>query len=359
MSLARNTDIILQVKNLHVSFHTYAGVVKAVRGVNFDLRSGEILAIVGESGCGKTVTSKAVLDLLTPPLATIGDTSEVLYKGKNILKMNKREIRGYRGKEVSMIFQDPMTNLNPTMKVGDQIAESLLNHSDISKKEAWDEAVTALHRVGIPNAAERANSYPHQLSGGMRQRVIIAIALICNPNILVADEPTTALDVTIQAQILDLILDIREQTGTSVILVTHDLGVVANFAERIAVMYAGQIVETGQTRDIFYSPHHPYTRALLDSIPTSGKDKNEGTLFSLKGTPPDLILDFPHCAFSDRCKYRMPICLKQMPDVTVVTAADKTMDDADISGEHNVRCWLQHPMAPSVGALNENRGDVQ
>ncbi len=333
---------ILEVKDLHVHFNTYAGKIRAVRGVSFHLNRGETLAIVGESGCGKTVTSKALLRLYKPPQVGIGETSQILYSGEDVLKMGKKRLQDYRGHQVGMVFQDPMTSLNPTMKVGDQIAEALLIHNKISKKEARTQAVEALKLVNIPNPEKRAECYPHQLSGGMRQRVVIAIALSCHPSVIVADEPTTALDVTIQAQILDLLAEIKEKTGTAIILVTHDLGVVANFATRIQVMYAGQIMERGTTREIFYQPSHPYTEALLNSVPKlSSKDKGE--LYSLKGTPPDLILDLACCPFCARCPYCMPICRERMPEETA------------LSDTHRVSCWLQHPSAPAVGSLNNAR----
>ncbi len=333
---------ILEVKNLRVNFNTYAGKIQAVRGVSFSLYKGETLAIVGESGCGKTVTSKALLRLYQPPLVSVAEGSEILYDGQDVLKMNKKQLQVYRGREVGMIFQDPMTSLNPTMKVGDQIAEALRIHNKISKKEAAALAVEKLRLVDIPNPEKRAECYPHQLSGGMRQRVVIAIALSCSPKIIIADEPTTALDVTIQAQILDLLMEIREKTHTAIILVTHDLGVVANFASRIQVMYAGQIVERGSTRDLFYQPRHPYTRALLDSVPKLSS-KTHGELYSLKGTPPDLILELKGCPFAARCQYCMPVCQERMPE------------EIDLGEGHSVSCWLQHPMAPDVGPLNHGR----
>lgn len=270
---------ILDVRNLRVSFHTYAGEVKAVRGLSFNLNKGETLAFVGESGCGKTVTSKSIMRLLPSPPTDIKKDSEISFYSEkkkdskvtickeDILKMEKKRLKKIRGSEISMIFQDPMTSLNPTMKVGKQIAESLMIHRGLGKKKAFEEAVKMLELVNIPNASKRANQYPHEFSGGMRQRAVIAIALACNPKILIADEPTTALDVTIQAQIMDLIKDLQQKLGTAVILVTHDLGVVADVADRIQVMYAGKIVERGTTDEIFYNSKHPYTWALLQSVP--------------------------------------------------------------------------------------------
>lgn len=326
---------VLEIKNLSVSFHTYAGEVKAVRDVSFELDRKETLAIVGESGCGKTVTAKAILRLLKTPPAEIKKESQILFDGEEVTKMDKKRLLSYRGQDVSMIFQDPMTSLNPTMTVGAQIMEALEIHKKMKKKEAEAEAIRLLKLVNMPNAEERIKQYPHELSGGMRQRVMIAIALSCNPKVLLADEPTTALDVTIQAQIIDLLSELKEEFDTSIILVTHDLGVVANFADRIQVMYAGKIVETGLKEEIFYKPHHPYTWALLNSIPSLDKESKE-ELYSLGGTPPDLILPLVGCPFASRCDYAMEICREQAPETTI------------LSDNHKVACWLQHPEAPRV-----------
>lgn len=328
-------DKILDVKDLRVSFRTYAGEVQAVRGVSFHLNKGEVLAIVGESGCGKTVTSKAIIKLLHTPPAEIKKGSKILFQDKDILQMNKKAIRNIRGSEISMIFQDPMTSLNPTMKIGKQIAESLIAHRGLDKKEALGKAVEMLETVNIPNAKERANQYPHEFSGGMRQRAMIAIALACNPKILIADEPTTALDVTIQAQIMDLIKELQQNLDMAVILVTHDLGVVAGSADRIQVMYAGKIVESGTTEEIFFNPQHPYTWALLMSVPTLEMENKE-LLYSIKGTPPDLTNPPKGCSFAPRCEYCMPICNELEPEIT------------EISGTQQVSCWLKHEMAPKI-----------
>ena len=258
---------ILEVKNLEVSFKTYAGISHAVRGIDFNLHKGETLAIVGESGCGKTVSSKAIMRLLPESNTIIGENSEVLFHGEDLLKKSENEMVSIRGSKISMIFQDPMTSLNPTMKIGDQIAESILIHRQISKEEAYKEALEMLQLVKIPNAEKRMKQYPFEFSGGMRQRAMIAIALACKPEILIADEPTTALDVTIQAQIMELIGELQKELDMAMILVTHDLGVVASDADKIQVMYAGKIVERGDVREIFYQSTHPYTRALLDSVP--------------------------------------------------------------------------------------------
>ena len=328
-------DKILEVKNLSVSFNTYAGEVKAVRGVSFELNRGETLAFVGESGCGKTVTAKSILRLLKPPFAVIKEGSKITCDGKDVLSLNKKELCEFRGDEVSMIFQDPMTSLNPTMTVGKQIMESLRIHRHLDKKQAREEAIKMLKMVNIPSPEKRIDSYPHEMSGGMRQRVMIAMALACSPKILIADEPTTALDVTIQAQIMDLMRELKEKMNTAIILVTHDLGVVANFADRIQVMYAGQVVERGTAREIFYDSKHPYTWALLSSVPKLAKESKQ-ELYALKGTPPDLILPLNHCPFASRCEYCMPICKEKNPLETTITDT------------HRVSCWLQHPNAPKV-----------
>ncbi len=305
-------DKILEVDNLNVSFNTYAGEVKAVRGVSFELSKGETLAFVGESGCGKTVTAKSILRLLKPPFAVIKPESKIICNGKDLLKMSEKELCEFRGDEVGMIFQDPMTSLNPTMTVGNQIMESLMIHKKLDKKAAKEEAVNMLKLVNIPSPEKRIDNYPHEMSGGMRQRVMIAIALACNPNVLIADEPTTALDVTIQAQIMDLMMELKTKMNTAIILVTHDLGVVANFADRIQVMYAGEVVERGTTKEIFNESKHPYTWALLRSVPRLGSESKE-ELYALGGTPPDLLLPLNHCPFADRCEYCMPICKECKP----------------------------------------------
>ncbi len=331
---------LLDVNNLQVSFNTYAGEVKAVRGVSFELNEGETLAFVGESGCGKTVTAKAIMRLLQKPFAEIKEGSQVVYRGQDVLKMSKKELQSYRGDEVSMIFQDPMTSLNPTMTVGKQIMESLILHRGLDKKAAREEAINMLKLVKIPDAEKRVDAYPHEMSGGMRQRVMIAIALSCNPALLIADEPTTALDVTIQAQIMELLGELKKELNTAIILVTHDLGVVADFADRIQVMYAGQVIERGTVREIFNNAKHPYTWALLSSVPRLDTE-NKKELYALQGTPPDLINELNHCPFAARCEYCMGICKEAMPEETLV------------DGTHKVSCWLQHPDAPKVKSFYE------
>lgn len=331
---------LLDVNNLRVSFNTYAGEVKAVRGVSFELNEGETLAFVGESGCGKTVTAKAIMRLLQKPFAEIKEDSQVIYRGQDVMKMSKKELQSYRGDEVSMIFQDPMTSLNPTMTVGKQIMESLILHRGLDKKAAREEAINMLKLVKIPDAEKRVDAYPHEMSGGMRQRVMIAIALSCNPALLIADEPTTALDVTIQAQIMELLGELKKELNTAIILVTHDLGVVADFADRIQVMYAGQVIERGTVREIFHHAKHPYTWALLSSVPRLDTE-NKQELYALQGTPPDLINELNHCPFAERCEYCMGICKEAMPEETLV------------DGTHKVSCWLQHPDAPKVKSFYE------
>ncbi len=325
----------LEVKNLRVSYYTYAGEVKAVRGMSFDVDKGECIAIVGESGCGKTVTSKAIMGLIQSPPGEIKEGSEVIYKGENILNFSEKQWQNFRGEECSMIFQDALTALNPTMKVGKQIAENLIIHRGMKKHEALSEAKKMLELVGIPNIEKRINQYPHEFSGGMRQRVMIAIALACNPSILIADEPTTALDVTIQAQIIDIIKNLQQKLGTSVILITHDLGVVADLANRIFVMYAGKLVEKGNYKEIFYNPKHPYTWALLKAVPRLDADDKE-ELVSIQGTPPDLICPPAGCGFALRCKNCMNICLREEPPAS------------EFEEGHTVACWLHHPMAPKL-----------
>ncbi|WP_077369240.1 ABC transporter ATP-binding protein [Anaerosalibacter sp. Marseille-P3206] len=326
---------ILTVKNLSVSFNTYAGEVKAVRNISFHLNVGETLVVVGESGCGKTVTSKSIVRLLPEDITNINSEAEIIFDNRDILKMNKKELENLRGGDISMIFQDPMTYLNPTMKIGNQIAESLIFHEHMNKKDALDKTVEMLELVKIPNAKKRVTQYPHEFSGGMRQRVMIAIALACNPKILIADEPTTALDVTTQADIMELIGDLQEELNTSVMIITHDLGIAAEVADRIQVMYAGEIIERGTKKEIFENPQHPYTWALLQSVP-SLENKNKEKLYSLGGTPPDLLEPPKGCSFSARCEYCMKICEKIKPPVT------------KISDTQSVSCWLKHSLAPKT-----------
>ncbi|MEK5392830.1 ABC transporter ATP-binding protein [Margalitia sp. FSL K6-0131] len=323
---------ILEVKDLHVSFKTYAGTVRAIRGVNFTLKKGETLAIVGESGSGKSVTSRAIMRLLPEGISSI-DQGEIWFNGQNLVQLSERKMQSIRGSEISMIFQDPMTALNPTMKVGKQVAESVIKHQKLSKSKAKEIAMELFQLVGIPNAEMRFNQYPHQFSGGMRQRIMIALALACNPKILIADEPTTALDVTIQAQILDLLKDIQKKTGTAIILITHDLGVVANIADSVAIMYAGKIVEKGTVDDVFYDPKHPYNWGLLSSMPSLD---TTGELISIPGSPPDLMDPPKGDPFAPRNEYALAIDYELDPPMYKV------------SETHYAASWLLHEKAPKV-----------
>ncbi|GLJ03962.1 peptide ABC transporter ATP-binding protein [Bacillus pumilus] len=327
---------ILEVKDLAISFKTYGGEVQAIRGVNFHLNKGETLAIVGESGSGKSVTSQAIMRLIPMPPGYF-KRGQILFDGQDIVKKTEKQMQTIRGKDISMIFQDPMTSLNPTMKVGKQITEVLFKHEQISKEAAEKRAIELLELVGIPMPEKRIKQYPHEFSGGMRQRVVIAMALAADPKLLIADEPTTALDVTIQAQILELMKEIQKKVDTSIIFITHDLGVVANVADRVAVMYAGQIVETGTVDEIFYNPKHPYTWGLLASMPSLDTDGgDEGKLTAIPGTPPDLTNPPKGDAFALRSDYAMKIDFEQEPPMFKV------------SDTHYVKSWLLHPNAPKV-----------
>jgi oligopeptide transport system ATP-binding protein len=328
------TDTILKVDNLHVSFRSHEGEIHAVRGVSFTLQKGETLAIVGESGSGKSVTAKTIMKLLPKQNSRITEGS-IIYEGKDIVDYTNQQMQKFRGSKISMVFQDPMTALNPTMSIGNQIMEGLLKHQHLSKRDAHKKAVELLQLVGIPNADGRMKEYPHHFSGGMRQRVVIAIALACKPKVLIADEPTTALDVTIQAQILDLMKDLQEKTNAAIIIITHDLGVVANIAQRVAIMYAGEMVEMGTIDEIFYRPKHPYTWGLLQSMPKLNAVRSN-KLVPIPGTPPDLSKPQQACAFAKRCPYVMKICRSFSPDVTRV------------SRTHSVSCWLQDDRSPKV-----------
>ncbi|WXR61100.1 ABC transporter ATP-binding protein [Peptostreptococcaceae bacterium AGR-M142] len=323
---------ILEVKDLCIEFKIHGGSVKAVRGVNFDLYEGETLSIVGESGSGKSVTVKTLMGLL----AGNGKITkgQILYKGVDLAKYSDSEFESIRGKEISMIFQDPMTSLNPTMTIGKQIMEGVVKHQGKSKEEARKKAIELIELVGISEAEARMKQYPHQFSGGMRQRIVIAIALACNPKILIADEPTTALDVTIQAQILELINDIQKKTGVGVIFITHDLGVVANVSDRVAVMYAGKIIEIGKCREVFYNPQHPYTWGLLASMPTL--DSTDLELYAIPGSPPDMTKPPKGDAFARRSQFALAIDMEEEPPFFMV------------SPTHKAATWLLHPNAPKV-----------
>lgn len=323
---------LLEVKNLCVNFGTYGGEVKAVRGVTFDLHKGETLAIAGESGSGKSVACKTIMRILSSN-GYIKD-GQILFDGKDLTKISEKDMEKVRGKDIAMIFQDPMTSLNPTMTIGKQIMEPIIKHQGFSKEDARKRAIELIELVGISDAEKRFKQYPHQFSGGMRQRIVIAISLACNPKVLIADEPTTALDVTIQAQILELIKDLQEKTGVAVIFITHDLGVVANMADRVAVMYAGKIIEYGTSDDIFYDPKHPYTWGLLGSMPTL--DIGDNDLYNIPGTPPDLMDPPKGDAFALRSAYAMKIDHLAEPPMFKV------------SDTHYAATWLLHPLAPKI-----------
>lgn len=332
---------LLEVNELHTSFFTHVGEVKAVRGATFDVDKGEAIGIVGESGCGKSVTMMSILRLLT-------DTGKIksgsaIFDGKDLVKMSDHEMLKIRGNDISMIFQDPMTSLNPVFTIENQLAEPLLRHKKLSKAQARKKIVELMQLVGIPEAEKRLRQYPFEFSGGMRQRVMIAMALTCDPKLLIADEPTTALDVTIQAQILDLMKELKNKINTSIILITHDLGVVADICSRINVMYGGIVVESGTKRDIFYNPSHPYTAGLLSSVPNP-KTLAKERLKPIDGQPPDLLKPPVGCPFTPRCKYAMKICDTQLPP------------NFDINPGHKAACWLNHPDAPKIADLWGRRG---
>ena len=324
---------LLEVKNLKTSFKTHIGDVQSVRGVSFHLDKGEALGVVGESGCGKSVTMMTIMRLLGENAKI--EAENITFDDKDITKPNEKLMQTIRGNDMSMIFQDPMTSLNPLFTVGDQLTEHLIKHKKISKKEAKEKAIKMLDMVGIPSPEKRLKQYPHEFSGGMRQRVMIAMSLICEPKLIIADEPTTALDVTIQAQILDLMKDLKEKLDTSIILITHDLGVVADLCSRINVMYGGLIVEEGTTEDIFYRGKHPYTWGLLRSVPNPKSELKE-KLIPIEGQPPDLLKPPVGCPFTARCDYAMKICKEKQPPLF------------EISEGHRAACWLCHKNAPKV-----------
>ena len=319
------SEKLLEIKDEKLSFFTPAGEVKALNGVSFSMNEGEVLGIVGESGSGKSATAYSIMGLTAYPGKLIGGT--IYFNGHQIEKMSEKEMRKIRGNEVSIIFQDPMTSLNPVYTIGNQITEVIRLHTGKSKKEAYDRAKELLELVGINEPTKRLKQYPHELSGGMRQRVMIAIALACEPKLLIADEPTTALDVTIQAQILELMQELRQKLGMSIIMITHDLGVVASMCERIAVMYAGHIVEYGTADEIFYEPKHEYTKGLINSIPKLSAQEIE-RLVPIEGQPVDLLNPPAGCPFAPRCANCMKICLREMPPKT------------ELSDTHYSHCWL-------------------
>ena len=324
---------LLEVKDLKTSFKTNIGDVQSVRGVSFHLEKGEALGVVGESGCGKSVTMMTIMRLLGENAKI--NVEKIIFDDKDITKPTEKLMQTIRGNDMSMIFQDPMTSLNPLFTVGDQLTEHLIKHKKISKKEANEKAIKMLDMVGIPSPEKRLKQYPHEFSGGMRQRVMIAMSLICEPKLIIADEPTTALDVTIQAQILDLMKDLKSKLDTSIILITHDLGVVADLCSRINVMYGGLIVEEGTTEDIFYRGRHPYTWGLLRSVPNPKSELKE-KLVPIEGQPPDLLKPPIGCPFTARCDYAMKICKEKQPPLF------------EISNGHRAACWLCHKNAPKV-----------
>ena len=325
---------ILELKKVVYSFHTYGGVVKAVRDVSFDLYQGEVLGIVGESGCGKSVTAQCIMRLNPEPPGFFS-SGEILFKGRDVCQMSEQELMQMRGTEIGFIFQDPMTSLNPTMRVGDQIEEVFIHDKSMTKAMKKERALDIMAKVGISDAEKRYHQYPHELSGGMKQRVMIAMALVSKPSMIICDEPTTSLDVTIEAQILELLLQLRKEMGTSIIMITHDLGVIAKLCDRVLVMYGGKIVERGMAEEVFYETAHPYTQGLMNSIAGLETEKDE-VLTPIEGTPPDLFSPPVGCPFAARCEYAMEVCHKYPPQET------------DLSEQHMTFCWLQHENAPKV-----------
>jgi oligopeptide transport system ATP-binding protein len=316
---------LLEVKHLRVSFFTPVGEVKAVGGISYDLNYGEVMGIVGESGSGKSVEAYAIMGLLQSPGKVVGGS--ITFDGEDVLAKSEKEMQAFRGNQVSMIFQNPMTCLNPVYTIGDQLIEAIRCHKKISKAEAREKSIEMLKLVGINNPERRMNQYPHEFSGGMRQRVMIAMGLICDPKMLIADEPTTALDVTIQAQIIELMKDIQQKTQMTIIFITHNLGVVAEICDRVTVMYAGKIVEQGNVEDIFYRPHHPYTMGLLRSMPRLDEEEYE-RLIPIEGTPVDMLNPPAGCPFGPRCEHCMKICLRREPP------------QIDLGDGHTAACWL-------------------
>ncbi len=326
MSMDNNSSVLLQVEDLRTRFHIPEGTVYAVNGISFKIHEGETLAVVGESGCGKSVTMLSILGLIPKPPGEIV-TGQALFRDKDLLKISDADFEHLRGEQIAMVFQDPMTSLNPVLTIGVQITETLRTHLGISQQEAEHTAIELLARVGIPEASSRLGNYPHQFSGGMRQRVMIAMALSCNPSLLIADEPTTALDVTIQAQIVELVLTLREQLGMTIIWITHDLGVVAGMADRVIVMYAGFIVEEALVDDLYENPQHPYTLALLGALPRVDR-RREHRLNSIPGAPPNLLIEPKYCPFAARCTQVIDKCKEAIPPLVYVAA------------NHKAACWV-------------------
>ncbi|MCD6356029.1 MAG: ABC transporter ATP-binding protein [Anaerolineaceae bacterium] len=331
---------ILEVKNLRTSFFTHLGEVEAVRGSSFTMNQGEILGIVGESGSGKSVTALSIMRLIDEPGRII--EGSIFFDGKELTKLSNKEMSNIRGNDIAMIFQDPMTSLNPVFTIQNQMVEVICRHTDMTRREAKAHALEMLNLVGIPEPSERINSYPFEFSGGMRQRVMIATALSCNPKLLIADEPTTALDVTIQAQIVDLIKNLRDEFGMGIIWITHDMGVIAEICTRVIVMYGGMVMESGDVNEIYYEPKHPYTIGLLKSIPRLDLNR-KGRLVPIKGSPPDLLAPPSGCPFSQRCKYTMQVCL------------EKPAPMFKISETHTSACWLLHENAPKVDGFSKSK----
>lgn len=329
-------ETLLEVKDLKVSFTTYAGQVQAVRGVNFSLAKGEILAVVGESGCGKSVTAKSIIGLNPTPPSHV-DGGQILLNGQDLVTLKEKEMRKLRGKNIGMIFQDPMTSLDPTKQIGYQIMEAIVRHEKVSRKEAYARSVKMLELVGINNPTQRMKQYPHEFSGGMRQRAMIAMSLVCNPQLLIADEPTTALDVTIQAQILELMQSLQKKLGMAIIMVTHDLGVIAEMCDEIVVMYGGRFCERGTADEIFYNPRHEYTRGLLRSIPNITNMKER--LVPISGTPINMLNMPKGCAFCARCDKAMKICLEQVPEERIINES------------HRASCWIN--TRDNIGTVEE------
>lgn len=320
---------VVELKDLQTHFQTEEGTVKAVNHVSFSVREGETVCVVGESGCGKSVTALSIMGLIAESGSVVG--GDILYEGKSLLGMKEKELRSLRGNDIAMIFQEPMTSLNPVFTVGEQIVETLREHELLSKNEAYKKAIELIRKVGIARADEIVHSYPHELSGGMLQRIMIAVALSCNPKLLIADEPTTALDVTIQAQILDLLRQVKEEFKTSILLITHDLGVVAEMADYVVVMYGGKVIEEAPVLEIFQNPKHPYTKGLLKSKPVMGKRIDK--LYSIPGQVPNLVGLGEFCYFSGRCEHCMEMCGKEAPNLNV--------NDEN----HKVACWLYEERA--------------
>ena len=347
---------ILEVRDLNISFRTDSGIVNAIRGVNLDLYKGETIAIVGESGSGKSVTTKAIMGIMAGNGSIDGGSINYTWTDENtgeritkdICQLSEKEMQSeIRGRKIAMVFQDPMTSLNPTMTIGNQIMEPMIHHYNTPKEEAYKKAVELLQLVGITNAEKRMKNYPHQLSGGMRQRIMIAMALSCEPELLIADEPTTALDVTIQAQVLSLMKELNERLGTATILITHNLGCASSICDRIIVMYGGKIMEEGTTEEIFYEPHHPYTMGLLNSVPKVTGEASKERLVPILGTPPDMLHPPTGCPFYPRCKYAMKVC------------ASMPVPEQYISDTHRVSCFMCHPQAPRNEEYESQKGGIR